>query len=127
MAIQFSEAELKIMQVLWERSPQTMPQIAQALHSETAWSRNTVITLLKRMIAKGTVCVDESVYPKAYTPLVEQGAIASQETKSLLKRLFKGKPTMLMSNMMEEGYVTDAELDEMIQLLQQQKKKGEFK
>ena len=121
MAIQFSEAELKIMQVLWERSPQTMPQIAQALHSETAWSKNTVITLLKRMIAKGTVCVDEAVYPKAYAPLVGREAVARQETKSLLKRMFKGSATMLMSNMVEEGNVTDAELDEIIRLLQKKK------
>jgi predicted transcriptional regulator len=121
MSIQLSEAELKIMQVLWERSPQTMPQITQALFEETAWSKNTVITLLKRMIAKGTVQVDETAFPKTYTPIVEQGAIASQETKSLLKRLFKGSPTMLMTNMVEDGNVTDKELDDMIRLLQKKK------
>ena len=102
-----------------------MPQIAQALHDETAWSKNTVITLLKRMIAKGTVCADESAFPKKYTPLVERDVLASQETKSLLKRLFKGNPTMLMNNMVEEGYVTDEDLDKIILLLQ--KKKGECK
>lgn len=123
MDIQLSEAELKIMQVLWEKSPQTMPQITQALHGETAWSKNTVVTLLKRMIAKGTVRADETVYPKAYTPLVAEGEVASQETKSLLKRLFKGSPTMLVHNMVEDADVTDEELDEMIRLLEQ--KKGE--
>lgn len=121
MNIQLSEAELKIMQVLWAQNPQTMPQITQALHNETAWSKNTVITLLKRMIAKGTVRVDDSVHPKTYTPLVTQEAIARQETTSLLKRLFKGSPTMLMSNMVEDGNMTDEELDEMIRLLQKRK------
>lgn len=121
MNIQLSDAELKIMQVLWEQSPQTMPQITQALYSETAWSKNTVITLLKRMIAKGTICVDESVYPKTYAPLVSQEVIASQETKSLLKRLFKGSATMLMSNMVEDGDMTAEELEEVIHLLQKRK------
>lgn len=119
--IQLSEAELKIMQVLWQSSPQTMAQITQALLPETAWSKNTVITLLKRMITKGTIRVDESVFPKTYTPLVERDALARQETKSLLKRLFGGSATMLMSNMVEQGGMSDDELDEMISLLQKKK------
>ena len=118
MAIQLSEAELKIMQVLWEQSPKTMAQITQTLYEETAWSKNTVITLLKRMIAKGTVSVDETVFPKTYTPLVDRQALAKQETKSLLKRLFRGSSTMLMSNMVEVGNPSDDELDEMIAYLQ---------
>lgn len=119
--IQLSEAELKIMQVLWQSSPQTMAQITQALLPETAWSKNTVITLLKRMITKGTIRVDESVFPKTYAPLVERDALARQETRSLLKRLFGGSATMLMSNMVEQDGVSDDELDEMIRLLQKKK------
>lgn len=38
-AIQLSEAELKIMQVLWNNSPQTMAEIAQALYADTVWSK----------------------------------------------------------------------------------------
>lgn len=120
-SIQLSDAELKIMQVLWNHSPQTMAEITQALYADTAWSKNTVITLLKRMIAKGTVSVDETVHPKTYTPLVEREALAKQETKSLIKRLFGGSATMLMSNMVEQGGVSDDELDDMIQLLQKMK------
>ena len=119
--IQLSDAELKIMEVLWEHSPQTMARITQALYHETAWTKNTVITLLKRMIAKGTVRVDETVFPKIYAPLVERKALARQETKSLLSRLFQGSATMLMSNMVEEGGVTNEELDAMMRLLQKAK------
>jgi Predicted transcriptional regulator len=120
-AIQLSEAEFKIMETLWEQSPKTMAEITQTLYSETAWTKNTVITLLKRMIQKGTVRADEMVSPKTYTPLVERNALIKQETKTLIKRLFKGSSTMLMSNMVEEGNITDAELDEMIRLLQRKK------
>ena len=109
------------MQALWDRSPQTMAEITKALYDETAWTKNTVITLLKRMIAKGTVRVDESVYPKTYSPLVDRRTLGQQETKSLLKRLFRGNPTMLMSNMVDSGSITDEDLDEMIRLLQKAK------
>ena len=119
--IQLSEAELKIMLVLWEHSPRTMAQITQSLYAETAWSKNTVITLLKRMIAKGAVWADETAFPKTYAPLVDRQTMERQETKSLMKRLFHGSPTMLMSNMVEGGALSDAELDEMIALLQKKK------
>ena len=121
MSIQLSDAELKIMEILWEHSPQTMAQITQALYNETAWSKNTVITLLKRMIAKGTVSADETIFPKTYIPLIERSALVRQETKSLIKRLFKGSHTMLMSNMVEMDNITTEELDDMICLLQKTK------
>lgn len=73
------------------------------------------------MIAKGTASADESLHPKTYTPLVAREALAKQETKSLLKRLFGGSATMLMSNMVEQGGVSDDELDDIIQLLQKMK------
>lgn len=119
--IQLTDAELKIMQVLWDHSPQTMTEITRALYEETAWSKNTVITLLKRMISKGTVRVDESSSPKTYTPLADRQALAQQETRSLLKRVFHNKPTMLMSNMVDGGNITDEDLEEMIRLLQKAK------
>ena len=119
--IQLTGAELKIMEVLWVHSPQTMAQITQTLYEETAWTKNTVITLLKRMNAKGTVSIDETVSPKTYAPLLERKALVKQETHSLLQRLFKGSRTMLMSNLVEEGDVTDGELDKMIRLLQKAK------
>ena len=120
-SIQLSEAELKIMQTLWDQSPQTMAEITKNLFGDTAWTKNTVITLLKRMNAKGTVCVDDTVSPKTYRPLVNREALAQQETRSLIKRLFKGSPTMLMSNMVEDANLTEQDLDEMIRLLQKQK------
>lgn len=116
--IQLTGAELKIMEILWAQSPQTMAEIAEALHSETGWTKNTVVTLLKRMKAKGTVSVDEAVFPKTYAPLVAREALVKQETKSLVQRLFGGSHALLMSNMVEEDDVTDDELDEMIRLLQ---------
>ena len=73
------------------------------------------------MISKGTVRVDESNSPKTYTPLADRQALAQQETRSLLKRVFHNKPTMLMSNMVDGGNITDEDLDEMIRLLQKAK------
>ncbi len=53
--MQCTEAEWKILELLWQHGPRSMPEIIRALEPETGWTRHTVITLLKRMQAKGTV------------------------------------------------------------------------
>ena len=60
MPVQCTEAEWKIMEILWENAPRTMAEITKALEPTTGWTRHTVITLLKRMRDKGSVVVDES-------------------------------------------------------------------
>ena len=119
--IDISEAELKILQVLWERQPRTMPEITRTLAEETNWSKNTVITLLKRMIEKGTIKVNELVSPKEYTALVDFSSVAKQETKGFMKRMFCNKPTLLISNLISEQKVSDDEIDEIIRMLQAHK------
>ena len=52
MSIQLTDAEWKIMEVLWDGAPRTMAEITKTLEPATGWTRHTVITLLKRMQEK---------------------------------------------------------------------------
>ena len=65
----------------------------------------------------------ELVYGRAFFPLERPVAVQPGDHvhTRLAARLFKGSHTMLMSNMVEEGGLTDDELDEMISLLQKMK------
>ena len=60
MAVQVTEAEWKIMEVLWDHSPRTMTEITAILEPATGWTRHTVITLLKRMLEKGSISMDDT-------------------------------------------------------------------
>lgn len=92
-----TEAEGKIMGVLWAQSPLTMMEITHQLEKETGWTKHTVTTLLKRMLDKGTIAVDVSGPVRTYSPLMAKDDAARQETKSLLKRMFSGKAALLVS------------------------------
>ena len=61
MAVQVTEAEWKIMEVLWDHSPRTMTEITAILEPTTGWTRHTVITLLKRMLEKGSISMDDTI------------------------------------------------------------------
>jgi predicted transcriptional regulator len=47
-----SDAELTIMEILWERAPLTATDVASRLPDDRAWSLPTVKTLLSRLLRK---------------------------------------------------------------------------
>ncbi len=51
MHLQCTDAEWKILEVLWESHPRTMAEITKQLEPETGWTRHTVI-----MIGMMTAC-----------------------------------------------------------------------
>ena len=117
MPVQCTEAEWKIMEVLWEDAPRTMPEITKALAEKTGWTRHTVITLLKRMIDKGSIRVDESGPVKQYFPLITREEASSQETKKLLSHVFSGKASLLVQNLVDTGELTENDVEELLYLI----------
>ena len=117
-----TEAEWKIMLQLWDHAPQTMMELTRALAPETGWSKHTVITMLKRMSAKGTVHIDETGPVKQYAPAVSRDRVAQEQTQTLLYRLFGGRPSLLVSELMENGALDEAELEAMRKLLEKKEK-----
>lgn len=119
-----TDAELKIMNVLWTHAPMTMPEITKALAAGTGWTRHTVIGLLKRMIDKGTVRVEEGEGLKRYYPLVQREAVQREQTDALVGRLFGGNALKMVSNLVDGGALDDAELDELSRMLDDAKRRG---
>ena len=113
-----TEAEWKIMQILWESGSMTMMEITRALEEATGWTKNTVTTLLKRMIQKRTVSVDETGSVKRYFANVEKGRVTREQTDTLLTRLFSGKASLLVKNLVEQGKMTEDEIKDLMKILQ---------
>lgn len=126
--VALTEAEWKIMLLLWEKSPRTMMELTRALAQETGWSKHTVITMLKRMAVKGTVRICEDGPVKTYFPAVSKDRVAREQTQTLLKRLFSGRASLLVNDMVEQGELDDEELRELQNIInraEKQKKKQE--
>ena len=123
MPIQCTDAEWKILEVLWDRSPRTMSEITKTLEPTMGWTRHTVITLLKRMQEKGTVAVDESGDVKRYTPLMTQEEASTQQTKKFLSHVFSGKASLLINHLVDSGEITLKEMDELMDMMRKSGKK----
>ena len=89
--INISDAEWKIMNILWESSPCTIMQITKQLSDVTGWTKHTVMTLLKRLEEKGAVYYEEGERAKRYYAKIPQNEAVLEEVKSFLNKAFKGK------------------------------------
>lgn len=122
MAVQVTEAEWKIMECLWDHAPQTMGEITATLEPATGWSRQTVITLLKRMTEKGAVSMDDSGRAKKYIPLITREEASTEETHKFLRHVFKGKASLLVNHLVDSGDLSPEDLQDILSAVQGKKK-----
>jgi len=115
--IMLSEGEWKIMKLLWEKKPRTLREITLALEKETGWTRPTIHVMLKRLISKGAVSVDESVRIHEYYPLISRKDIAPEETESFLNRVYDGSIGLLFTALTERKALSEKEIAELRQIL----------
>jgi len=121
MAVQVTEAEWKIMEVLWDHSPRTMTEITAILEPETGWTRHTVITLLKRMLEKGSISMDDTERAKKYTPLITREQASTEETHKFLSHVFKGKASLLVNHLVDAGDLSEDELEQILDMIKDKK------
>ena len=114
--IKISDAEWKIMNVLWEEQPKTMMQITKELQEETGWTKHTVMTYLKRMESKKIIHYVEGEKAKLYYSDMDR-------KEAVINRVFKGNRGLMMTTMLEQEKLTDEDIDELIRILE--KRKGE--
>ena len=118
MSVSITEAESKIQSLLWEQSPLTVAEITAALREKTGWDRHSVISLLKRMQAKGTVCVEDAKPARRYSPLVDRNEARLEQTRGLMDKFFDGKPVRMMSAMVQGGQLSPQDIDELMRMLE---------
>lgn len=123
-AIKLSDGEWKLVKVLWRRQPQTLAELVAGLRDETGWSKSTVFMMLKRLIAKGAVTVDGSGKYQEYRAAIAYEDVAPEETESFLEKVYDGSVGMLVSNLVGQGALSDAEIRELRAILDAAEGKG---
>lgn len=119
MQVNLSDSEWKLMNRLWQSAPRTITELTAALKAETGWSKNTVITMLGRLEAKGAVRHQEGGRARQYFPAVEQAEAARAETESFLSKVYGGSLGLMVSNLVESQALTAADIAELSAILEQ--------
>jgi predicted transcriptional regulator len=122
MDIQFTDRELDIMDVLWEQGGATVAEVRDALRDELAYT--TVLTILRTLEEKRYVTHDEEGRAHRYRPLVAKAKAEKSAVSKLVKKLFKGSPELLLTQLVADKKLTADDLKRMRALIDEQLKKG---
>ena len=116
--VNLSDCEWKLMNRLWEQ-PMTIMELTNRFREETGWSKNTVITMLSRLEAKGAVRHQEGGRAKRYFPALRREDAVQNETESFLSKVYGGSLGLMMSAMVESRGLTESDIAELSAILEQ--------
>ncbi len=126
MKFKLTDAEWKVMTVLWEHTPRTMMEITNVLKEETGWTKYTVMSYLKRMEEKGALHYEEGGRAKHYYPDWKREEAAIQETEAFLNKVFHGKIGMMINAMVQQKAISGQEMEELYQILKESEKENKI-
>ena len=118
MEIVLYERELEVMEVLWERGSATVAEVRDALADEMAYT--TVLTVLRRLEEKGYVGHDEEGRAHRYRPLVERVQARESALERLTRKLFQGSPELLLTHLVSQKKLSEAELRRLRDIVEDQ-------
>ena len=116
-----TEAELRIMNVLWEKGSATVHEVLQALPAEPALAYNSVLTIVRILEKKGYVKHAKDRRAHVYTPCVDRKDASRFEVRHLVSRFFGNSDELLVLNILEEKSIDPEELERVRQLLERSK------
>jgi predicted transcriptional regulator len=113
-----TEAELRLMDVLWLRGSATVQQVLDGLPQKPALAYNSVLTTIRVLENKGYVKHVKDGRAHIYIPLVERQEATRSEIRHLVTRFFKDSHELLVLNILEDRGIEAKELKRLRQLLQ---------
>lgn len=112
-----SEAELVVMEALWEQSPLTANDVADRVTDARDWSAQTVKTLLSRLMAKDVIAADQDGRRFLYRPMVAREDYVASESGRLVNRLFGGRVSPLVAQLASQDQLTEDDIAELEAIL----------
>ena len=115
--MKLSDNEWAVLEVLWQGDGLPLGQVADALHPDTGWSRNTTLTYLTRMASKGLVAIDRESYPGLYRAGVDRSTCQAAERQGFLQRVYQGSTGQMVAAFLKEETLSPQERAELRKLL----------
>lgn len=122
--VTLSDGEWKLMNLLWEKEPLTIGEMVSALKNDTGWTKGTVFVMLKRMMEKKIVRVDEGDRAKKYFPILLKEEASAYETDNFLSKVYGGSIGMMVASMAGQKALTEEDIEELYNILKQAEKEA---
>jgi predicted transcriptional regulator len=113
----FTEAELRIMEVLWHKGSGSVQQVQDWLPSTLAY--NSVLTTIRILEKKGHVKHIKDGRAFIYEPTIGREEATRSEVRHLVSRFFRNSHEALLLNILQDEEIDAAELRRLREMLDQ--------
>jgi BlaI family transcriptional regulator, penicillinase repressor len=113
-----TEAELRIMNVLWLKGFGTVQLILDSLLEKPALAYNSVLTTIRVLERKGYIKHSKDGRAHVYAPRVGRDEATRSEIRHLVGRFFKDSHEQLVLNILEDQGIETEELDRLREMLE---------
>lgn len=109
-----SDVELDIMLIVWDaKEPISAPKILERIFVKHSWALSSLMTALSRLVNKGYLKCDRSSGNNLYSSLVDEESYKSQESGSILSKLYGNSLPRFVSCLYNGGKINDKDLEEL--------------
>ena len=112
-----TEAELRIMNVLWQKAAATVQQILDDLPNRPPLAYNSVLTTVRILERKGYLGHVKDGRAHVYEPLIGRKDATRSEIRHLVSRFFRNSHQALVLNILEDDEIADEELERLRKML----------
>jgi predicted transcriptional regulator len=109
-ATMLTNAEHRIMEVIWARGSATVADVVEALDDKDAYT--TILTLIRILKAKGYLSSRKEGRAFVFTPAVDRDTVARKAVHQLLSKFFADSPSELVLSFLRDEELTREELDQ---------------
>ena len=112
---QISESELTLMQIIWQNGGCALySQIMEQLEAQqNDWKKNTVLTLLSRLVEKGYLRTSKIGRRNEYTAVVSEADYQAAQTQVLVNKLYAGSAKGLVAALIQREAISSQDYEEL--------------
>src|SRR5882762_8861967 len=105
-----TNAEHRIMEVIWAKGSATVAEVVEALKGKDAYT--TILTLMRILKVKGYLSSRKEGRAFVFEPKVDRETVARKAVHQLLSKFFAGSPSELVLTFLREEELTPVQLEE---------------
>lgn len=114
---QVSDAEFKVMDIIWKYEPISTNDIVDYLLTEKDWSPKTIQTMLFRLEKKGVITHEREGRRFIYSALIQKESYMESEGRTFINRFFEGALGQMVVNFLDQQDLSDEDIDDLQAIL----------
>ena len=115
MKYKLSDAEYRLMELIWEREPLTTTELSKVCLEDFDWKKSTVYTMIKRMSEKGALVVEDSII----SSLIKKETADRMASEALIAKSFGGSLPNFLAAFLQDRKITPEEAEKRQQLIRE--------